>query len=236
MNKEDLNNEIYYDNIDLNKYKYEILKDNFDNYDLSFKIIIIGNSGVGKTNLSNRAIRKKFETNHCMTIGFEFFSFNININNKNLRLQIWDTCGQEVYRSLIQNFYKNSSLAVLVYSIDDRKSFEEINFWFKEVKQYSNSNIKIFLIGNKTDLNEIRKVSTEEGLNFYNDFKLNLFCESSAKTGHNISKIFIKAGFILYDDYLNNLNESDSIENESIHINDKVSFNSINSKQKRNCC
>ena len=231
-----LNNEKYYDNIDLNKYKYQILPENFDNYELNFKIIIIGNSGVGKTNLSNRAIRKKFVPNHAMTIGFEFFTFNININNKNIRLQVWDTCGQEVYRSLIHNFYKNSSLGILVYSIDDRNSFEEIEYWYKEIRKYANSDIKLFLIGNKSDLEESRTVSMEEGLHFYNDYKLNLFCESSAKTGYNIDKIFIKASFILYDEYINNLIESDSTETESLPINDKITLDSISKRQKKNCC
>ena len=233
---EDLNNGIIYDNIDINKYKYKILYDNNDNFEYNFKIILIGDSGVGKTNLSNRAIRKKFDTSHCPTIGFEFFTFIININNKIIRLQIWDTCGQEVYRSLIQNFYKNASLTILVYSIDDRNSFEEIEYWYNEVKKNSGYDMKYFLIGNKNDLTELRKVPIEEGKKFYDDYKFNLFCETSAKTNYNIEKIFIKASILLYDEYINNEVECNSTDTQSFHINDKKTYNSINSKNKKKCC
>ena len=77
------------------------------------------NIGVGKSCLSMRATRKKFETNYLATVGFEFFSFNMKYDNKVIKLQIWDTCGQEVYKSLVTSFYKNSSLAIVVYSIDE---------------------------------------------------------------------------------------------------------------------
>ena len=99
-------------------YKYEILPDDYTQYDLSFKIIVIGDSGVGKSCLTNKATKDLFETDHNATIGFEFFSFNVNIDGKVVKLQIWDTCGQEAYRSLITNFYRNSSLAIIVYAID----------------------------------------------------------------------------------------------------------------------
>ena len=98
---------------------YEILKEEYINYDLAFKIIVIGNAGVGKSCLSMQATKRKFENNYLATVGFEFFVFNMKINSKILKLQIWDTCGQEVYRSLITSFYKNSSLAIIVYAIDE---------------------------------------------------------------------------------------------------------------------
>ena len=111
------------------KKDYELLKEDYPNYDLSFKVIVIGNSGnyliifniigVGKSCLSMQATKKRFENNYLATVGFEFFAFNIKMDNKVIKLQIWDTCGQEIYRSLITNFYKNSSLAIIVYAIDE---------------------------------------------------------------------------------------------------------------------
>jgi small GTP-binding protein len=98
--------------------KYEILAEENPQYDLSFKLIVIGDSGVGKSCLTMKATKNLFENNYSATIGFEFFTFNIKINEKIVKLQIWDTCGQEIYRSLITNFYRNSSLAMMVYSID----------------------------------------------------------------------------------------------------------------------
>ena len=112
--------------------EYEILREDYPNYDLSFKVIVIGNSGIFKLYLNYlylqvlenlvyqcRQQKKKFENNYLATVGFEFFAFNMKIDGKVIKLQIWDTCGQEIYRSLITSFYKNSSLAIIVYAIDE---------------------------------------------------------------------------------------------------------------------
>jgi small GTP-binding protein len=97
---------------------YELLPHDINIYDLSFKLIIIGDSGVGKSCLAIKATQSIFETNYKVTLGFEYSVFNIKMSDKIIKLQIWDTCGQEVYRSLIKNFYRNSSLAFIVYSIN----------------------------------------------------------------------------------------------------------------------
>lgn len=102
----------------MNDLKYEILPEDYDKYDLSFKIIVVGDAGVGKSCLTMRATKNLFDEQYNATVGFEFFTFNIKINEMVIKLQVWDTCGQEIYRSLIANFYRNSSLAVIVYSID----------------------------------------------------------------------------------------------------------------------
>ena len=98
---------------------YEILPEDFPKHDLSFKIIIIGDQGVGKSCLSVKATKNVFESNYLATVGFEFFNFNLKLGEKIIRLQIWDTCGQEIYRSLITNFYRNSSLAFIVFAVDE---------------------------------------------------------------------------------------------------------------------
>ena len=100
-------------------YKTEILPEDYAKYDLSFKIILVGNSGVGKSCLSVKATKNIFENNYLATVGFEFFSFNVRVDDSVIKLQIWDTCGQEIYRSLITNFYRNSSLAFIVYAVDE---------------------------------------------------------------------------------------------------------------------
>ena len=97
----------------------EVLPEDCPKYDLSFKVIVIGNSGVGKSCLSIKATKNIFENNYLATVGFEIFAFNVKLNDKIIKLQIWDTCGQEIYRSLITNFYRNSSLAIIVYAIDE---------------------------------------------------------------------------------------------------------------------
>ena len=99
--------------------EYEILPDDYPKYDLSFKIIIIGNSGVGKSCLTIQATENVFYSNNASTIGFDIFNFNVKLHDKTIHLQIWDTLGQEKYRSLIRNFYTNSLLAIIVFAIDE---------------------------------------------------------------------------------------------------------------------
>ena len=140
-------------------YKAEILTQEFNDSDLNFKIIIIGDSGVGKSCLSLQATKGVFEQLYAPTIGFEFMTFFVKVEEKTIKLQIWDTCGQEVYRSIISSFYHNSSLAIIVYSIDNEDSFSDLEFWLNELKTKGNPDINIFLIGNKADLEDKRKIS-----------------------------------------------------------------------------
>ena len=183
-------------------FDYEILPENHSKFDLSFKLIVIGDSGVGKSCLTTQATKGIFEDTYNATIGFEFFTFNVKLCGKIIKLQIWDTCGQELYRSLITNFYRNASLAIIVYSVNERKTFENIDLWHKELRTHSSPNVKVFLIGNKIDLADERKVQTEEGEKYIEQFKINKFIETSAKSGFNAKNIFIEAAKLLYDDYL----------------------------------
>ena len=109
--------------------------------------------GVGKSSLTSRATKPK-ETNidTIATVGFEFQTFIVKINNTVVKLQIWDTCGQDVYKSLVVNFYRSSSLAILCYSIDNRGSFENAANWLRELRSNSLQGTRVFLIGNKSDL------------------------------------------------------------------------------------
>ena len=132
--------------------KAELLPEDCNQYDLSFKMIVIGDAGVGKSCLTAKATKDMFEETYSATVGFEFMAFNVKINDTIVKLQIWDTCGQEIYRSLISGFYRNASLAMMVYAIDNIESFNHIESWLKEIKLQSNPDIKIFLIGNKADL------------------------------------------------------------------------------------
>ena len=172
-------------------------------YDLSFKMIVIGDAGVGKSCLTNRASKNKYTSDYSPTVGFEFLTFTTNIDNKIIKLQIWDTCGQEVYRSLITNFYRNASLAMLVYAINSRESFLHINQWLKEVRIQSHPDVKIILIGNKQDLDDERTVTYEEAQKFKEENQILYFEETSAKTGINSKEVFTEAAKILYNEHNN---------------------------------
>jgi len=187
---------------DINDLTYEFLSDDYPNYDLTFKMIVIGDAYVGKSCLTSKGTKDAFDSSYSATVGFEFLHCNIKINDVICKLQIWDTCGQEVYRSLITNFYRNSSLAILVYSIDNWESFENVDLWLKELKTFSSPDAKVFLIGNKADLDYNRKVETSLGEKFKEEHNLNYFTETSAKTGFNAKKVFAESAKILYLDHL----------------------------------
>lgn len=178
--------------------KYEVLKKETNQFDLSFKVIIIGDPGVGKSCLTLKAVRNQYDDFYTPTIGFEFLSFNVKINEHIIKLQIWDTCGQEAYRSIIRSFYRNSSLAIIVYAIDKKESFNDAQMWLNEIKTESNPDIDIILVGNKADLEYQREIDLKNGEKFYEDNNLSFFIETSAKTGYNAENLFIKAAEILY--------------------------------------
>ena len=208
-------------------------------YDYSFKMIVIGDAGVGKSCLTNRAAKDKFISNYSPTIGFEFLSFSTNIDNKIVKLQIWDTCGQEVYRSLITNFYRNASLAMMVYSIDSKESFLHINQWLKEVRIQSNPDVKIILIGNKADLENEREVDYDVAQKFKEENQILFFEETSAKTGLNSKKVFEEAAKILYDEtknYKSNSKNNELISDMKKSINMPKKLKKAEKKRKNGCC
>ena len=142
-------------------FKAEVLPTDPGDFDLSFKLIVIGDSGVGKSCLAVKATKDVFDSIYSPTIGFEFMTFFVKIEDVNIKLQVWDTCGQEVYRSLINSFYHNSSLALLVYAINEENTFNNMESWVNEIRTQGNPDINIFIIGNKVDLENQRVVSKE---------------------------------------------------------------------------
>ena len=207
---------------------------------LTFKIIVLGDPGVGKSSLLGRATKNIFNAEYQTTVGFEFLTFTEKIGEKKVKLQIWDTCGQETYKSLISNFYRNASLAMLIYSIDSRESFNNIIKWLKEIKLQSNPDIKVVLIGNKADLENKRQVTIEEGNKFKEENDILFFQEASAKSGINAKEIFHEAAKILYDEYIIFLKKA---RNTSLTKLNESSFNSSKlksfyepRKKRKKCC
>ena len=216
------------------EFNIELLPEDYAQYDISFKIIVIGDSSVGKSCLTTQAVRNNFEEFYTATIGFEFLTFNIRINNNVLKLQIWDTCGQEVYKSLITNFYRNSSLALIIYAINNMDSFKHAENWLNELKAQANPNVKVFLVGNKSDLENERVVSREDGEKFKEEKNLDKFIETSAKTGENARNVLLEAAKLLYKGYLkakNNL--GDMKDNQK---GDRLEKKKQKNKGNKKCC
>ena len=162
------------------------------NFHYLLKFVIIGDSGVGKSNILLRYIYNSFSEEFKTTVGVEFGAKNIEMDKKIYRIQIWDTAGQENFRSIARAYYKNSVCACVVYDISNHSSFEDIQVWIDDCTKQTAKSVLLFLIGNKTDLNDKREVSYEEGEAYAKSHKM-MFIETSAKTGFNINEIFEKS-------------------------------------------
>ena len=182
--------------------KIELLHDSqisqSDNF-INFKIIIVGDSGVGKSSLLKRAVQNRFDGSYQATIGFEFLLMHFKVNDLKLKLQIWDTCGQEMYRSLVQGFYRNTSLALIVYDVNQKKTYDALDIWLKDIRQHTEQELPIFIAGNKSDLEKV--VPSEEAKIFAVSNRTKYFTECSAKNGYNVKEIFYEAAKYLYKTY-----------------------------------
>ena len=158
-------------------------------FDYLLKYIIIGNPGVGKSNILLKYAYGQFNEEYQSTIGVEFGAINTEIKKKIFRIQIWDTAGQENFRSITRAYYKNSVCACVVYDITNTQSFNEVSSWVEDCKKYSPKTVIFVLIGNKSDLEEKRKITYEQGEKLAQKYGM-LFMETSAKSGQNICKIF----------------------------------------------
>jgi Ras-related protein Rab-2A len=168
-----------------------------DPYRYLFKFIIVGDSNIGKSCLLLRFVDNKYRHNHELTIGVEFGIKIITIDSVNIKLQIWDTAGQESFKSITRSYYKGTAGAILVYDVSQRNTFDHIINWLNDIKKYANQDIPIILVGNKIDLDN-REVSIDEGQKLADDNNL-LFIETSGKENINIDKLFINLSSAIYN-------------------------------------
>ncbi|KAJ2537296.1 Rab GTPase ypt31 [Coemansia sp. RSA 1933] len=160
-----------------------------DEYDYLFKIVLIGDSGVGKSNLLSRFTRNEFNLESKSTIGVEFATRSIQVDAKTIKAQIWDTAGQERYRAITSAYYRGAVGALLVYDIAKHPTYENVTRWLKELRDHADSNIVIMLVGNKSDLRHLRAVPTDEAKQFAAENGL-FFIETSALDASNVEQSF----------------------------------------------
>ncbi|GEQ67151.1 hypothetical protein JCM33374_g814 [Metschnikowia sp. JCM 33374] len=172
-------------------------------YDMIMKLLLVGDSGVGKSCLLLRFVEDKFNPSFITTIGIDFKIRTIESNGKKIKLQVWDTAGQERFRTITTAYYRGAMGIVLIYDVTDARTFENVENWFQTVTQHANEDAQIFLVGNKSDDEENRQVSREQGQSLAS--KLNIpFLEASAKTNENVDSIFYELAGIIQENHVDN--------------------------------
>ncbi|KAL5292148.1 RAB43 family protein [Megaselia abdita] len=163
-----------------------------ENFDFLFKIVLIGDAGTGKTCVVSRFKNGKYEESHGSTIGVDFSLKTVNIEGKQVKLQIWDTAGQERFRTITQSYYRSANGVIIVYDIAKRQTFTNLQKWIDEVRRYTGSNVLLILVGNKCDLESEREVEFSEAEAMCQFVPEILFVmETSAKENKNIEDAFV---------------------------------------------
>jgi small GTP-binding protein len=160
-----------------------------DNYEMMFKVVLVGDSFVGKTNIMSKYLKNIFQADSKATVGVEFGSKQFNVEGHSINAQIWDTAGQERYKAITSAYYKGAKGAFVVYDITRKESFESIDKWVSDLKASADKKLTVVIIGNKSDLEDQRQVTKEQGQEKANQLEV-AFMETSALSGDNLDKAF----------------------------------------------
>ena len=213
-------------------YKIEVINEKDNNSNINnYKVIILGLTGVGKTTISFRVVRNEF-IQSSPTISLDVVNYQVKVNDKKIKIQLWDTCGNDEFAKNTPNLFKNTTLAIIVYAINDRQSFNEVGEWYNILREKSIDSL-VYLIGNKIDLEKERKVTKDEGEELKKQLNFNYFLETSSKTGFNIKQLINKIAIFIYEkDKNENLNEGNKISHEDLRNleDDKKK------RKKKECC
>ena len=202
---------------------------NNKNYDSIMKILLIGDSGVGKSCLLVRFVEDKFSPSFITTIGIDFKIKTVDINGKKVKLQLWDTAGQERFRTITTAYYRGAMGIILVYDVTDERTFTNVNQWFKTVSDHANDDAQLLLVGNKSDM-DTRVVSYEQGESLAKELGLP-FVEASAKDDTNVNDIFFTLAKLIQEKIDNNKMADGNTQDSNVNIK---SGNDTGSKS--NCC
>lgn len=162
-----------------------------EQYDHLVKLLMLGDTAVGKSSLLMRFCEAHFESNFVVTIGVDFKWKQVERHGKTLKIQVWDTAGQERFRTITPMYYRAAMGVVISYDVTDQASFEHVEYWLTQLEQHGEGNVQRILVGNKSDLDSLRKVSRQDGEQLASRFNMAFF-ETSAKTGENVDEVFLK--------------------------------------------
>lgn len=199
--------------------------------EMLFKIILIGDSSTGKTNILSQYLSNKFDHNTKATIGVEFGGKSFVINGDNVKAQIWDTAGQERYKSITNAYYKGAQGAFIVYDITRSSTFDNVDRWLEDLKTNTSDSISVVVLGNKSDLQDQREVSKESGETKAQQLGVG-FLETSALNGFNIDLAFER----LVNEVYNKCNkEFDAVENVEIDSGKNLEIDTVKKGKKCPC-
>ncbi|ODV93030.1 hypothetical protein PACTADRAFT_52202 [Pachysolen tannophilus NRRL Y-2460] len=201
-----------------------------------YKIVFLGDQGVGKTSLITRFMYDTFDSHYAATIGIDFLSKTMYLDDRTVRLQLWDTAGQERFRSLIPSYIRDSNVAIIVYDITNKESFQSIAKWCEDVKNERGSNVIICIVGNKSDLVDKRIISTEEGEMLTKKIGAKFFIETSTKNGYNVKNLFKKIAKLLPDLNKNGDKENSNDEENNAEMIDISIDNKKNIEEAKSAC
>ena len=215
---------------------------------LKFKLIVVGDQNTGKSSLINRYAKGTFEESYQATIGLDFLSKTIYIYDQEVRLILYDTAGQEKFRSLIPMYIREAQIILLIYDISNKDSFSSIPTWFSQILDVKNDEAVFALVGNKSDLNDKREVTFAEGKKFADEKNI-IFEEVSAKNGNKIDQLFTtKIYEAIYKKFKKKFDDKKIQENNNINSNEQVAetindlklgknfYDNKQPKKKKKCC
>ena len=221
------------DNIDYSKYKTEIISNYSKKIELFAKVEIVGDSKVGKSSIILRATKNIFNSEIEPTVGYNFTPFTLKIDDSAIKLQLWDMCGANIYRNTLLNLFRNAVLGILVYSVNDRQTFDNLENWIRNLRNVSKKRTRIILIGNKNDLK--REVSYEEGKKFAEKNDLPLFFELSCKDEFPEPNFLVLISILLYHDYITHKDDN-SDQQLDYTKNESIMLEIGNKNVRRGCC
>ena len=228
---------IYENEIDKSKYKIEYYGEKFSKNLRAYKVIVIGSYGTGKTTIIKRLMDKEAGKEYEPTMSIDIKNIQVKVNDKIIQISIWDCCGNDKYAQNSPNLFKNASIALLIYAINNKKkSFNNLNNWYNILKDQSYENM-IFLIGNKSDLEKEREVTIEEAEAFRNNNDdIKMFLETSALKGNNMDKLLDYIAISIYEKETNEENKiDDAMKSKRITLN-KEDFTKNKGKKKKKYC
>ena len=205
-------------------------------YEYIFKIILIGSSGVGKSSLLQRYIQKVFNESYASTIGVDFFMKSINIGEKSIKLQLWDTAGTEKFRSITTGYYRGADAAFVVFDLSSKNSYNAVGDWIENYYKYKNpdSEKNVVLIGNKVDLVDKREVTKEEAENYVKANNIFYF-ETSAKEGDNVEECFNFIAKKILEQF-ENKKDNEEYKKKDVIKNDQLKKDSVVIIGEKKCC